>query len=261
MVLSGNLVPATASDVSVYPYINTSSDGTFNPSPVQASSTVESTLTFSSRDVSINAPARTIGFGPSTTQSSSAPLPIYIVEQELVRMVYGEGSCRTDREKLGLAWVARNRVGDSGFGSPSTLSDVVQAPGEFAGYTAQATTIRANLTAASSRQQYDHSVDQSGMVQESLAADPSLGSVGFVTPDDGDINVILNAYDSGSTINVMSLTFVQNPGFTDAQYQAVLVLARTYYDAAALNLNVPCDNPFIYFRRKQPSDPTVVFNP
>jgi len=79
-----------------------------------------------------------------------------------------------------------------------------------------------------------------------------------VTPKNSDIIKILNAFDSGAIGNAQKLG-IRNPRFTDTSYQAVLLNKRSDYENAA-RTRTEADNPFVFFRRKAPNDPTVRFN-
>ena len=229
------------------------SHGAFNPAQQQGTDRIESVFAPAARDININANVTKLGYGLAQNQACG-DMAVTIVEQRLIQMIWAEARGRTQRERIGVGWVARNRIDDTAFPpTPRDLTEVLTQPGQFS-----ASTVTRDTAPARERARYDEIADESGQVQQETVADPTLGSTGFVTPKNSDITKILNAFDSGVTGDVQKLD-IRHPRFTDTHYQAVLLNERTEYENAA-RTSAEHDNPFVFFRRKAPNDPTVKFN-
>ena len=248
--ITGDIIPDLAAATTFHGVADPANHGAFNPAQQQATDDIESVFTPAARHININANATNLGYGLAQNQACG-DMPVTIVEQYLIQMIWAEARGRTRRERIGIGWVARNRIGDTAF--PQNLTEVLTQPRQFA-----TSTVTRDTAPAQERARYDEIVDESGQVQQGTVADPTLGSTGFVTPRNSDIPKILNAFDTGATGDAQDLDIL-NPGFSDTDYQAVLLNERTEYENAA-QTSTEFDNPFVFFRRKAPNDPTVRFN-
>lgn len=68
-----------------------------------------------------------------------SPIPTYVPDETdvtaLAQMAYGEARGLADYEIAACMWVALNRLDHGGYGD--TVTEVVAAPGQFAGYSAE----------------------------------------------------------------------------------------------------------------------------
>ena len=68
-----------------------------------------------------------------------SPIPTYVPDETdvtaLAQMAYGEARGLADYEIAAVMWVALNRLDHGGYGE--TVTEVVAAPGQFAGYSAE----------------------------------------------------------------------------------------------------------------------------
>ena len=251
--VTGDIIPDLTVATTFYGASIPASHGAFNPAQQQGTDKIESVFTPAARDININATVTKLGYGLTQNQACG-DMPVTIVEQRLIQMIWTEARGRTRRERIGIGWVARNRIGDAAFPqTPQNLTEVLTQPGQFA-----TSTVTRDTAPAQERASYDEIVDESGYVQQGTIADPTLGSTGFVTPKNSDIPIILNAFDTGATEDAQKLD-IRNPGFTDTNYQVVLLNERIEYENAA-QTSAEHDNPFVFFRRKAANDLTVRFN-
>ena len=251
--VTGSIVPALTVATTFFGVSDPASHGNFNPARQQETDEIESVFTPAARDININANVTKLGYGPAQDQACD-DMPVTIVEQRLIQMIWAEARGRTQRERIGVGWVARNRIGDATFPpTPQNLTEVLTQLRQFA-----TSTVTRNTAPARERARYDEIVDESGQIQQGTVADQTLGATGFVTPRNSDIPIILNAFDTGLTGDAQDLGIL-NPGFTDTDYQAVLANKRSDYENAA-RTTTDADNPFVFFRRKAPNDPAVRFN-
>jgi len=251
----GDIIPDLVATTTFHGISDPANHGAFNPVRQQATDEVISVFTPAARDININADVTRLGYGLQANQVCG-DMPVTIIEQRLIQMIWSEGRSRTQRERIGLGWVARNRIGDAGFApNNQNLIQVLTVQGQFA-----TSTVTHDTAPAQERARYDEIVDESGQVQQGNIADPTLGSIGFVTPRGSDISIILNAFDTGATGDAQDLG-IRNPGFV-GDYQTVLLNTRQEYEQAAQTPDTPqfSDNPFVFFRRKTPNDPTIRFN-
>ena len=237
--ITGDIIPDLAAATTFHGVADPANHGAFNPAQQQATDEIESVFTPAARHINITENVTRVGYGLAINQVCG-DVPVTIVEQHLIQMIWAEARGRTQRERIGIGWVARNRIGDTAFPpTPQDLTEVLTQPRQFA------TSAVTRATApAQERARYDEIVDESGQVQQGTVADPTLGSTGFVTPRNSDIPKILNAFDSGATGDAQKLD-IRNPRFTDTHYQAVLLNERTEYENAA-QTSAEHDNPFIF---------------
>jgi len=256
--ITGDLIPDLSSPIPVFGTVAPNSDGSYSPVHVQASTAAVSVFTATSRDINVLSPLTSFGYGGAPGAPSSQ-ISKTLVEQELVRMIYGEGRSRTIKERTGLGSVVLNRINNSRFPpTPTSISQVIQQPNQFAGWVNNQTLVRLDIMTLGDRSAYDQIVDLAGQVQENMVGDPTLGSIFFVTPTAGDISFILAAYydqDIGDA-KALNLHFKPVKNSATDQYQLVLLNTLSEYQAAAQS----GASPFVFWRIKQPGAPTVVFN-
>ena len=246
-----NISPTIQKPIKVNWTIDPVANGAFNPKSAYAKDINKTIFTPAAREINIDEPYSF--FKASCPLYALYDLRSLIVEQKLIGMVYGEARGRTSKERVGVAWVARNRIGYHDFRPNSNLNDVLN--GQFQG-------LILNLARnnATEKTVYDLIVDESGKVQNKIIADPTGDSIGFFTPNSAGINTILETYDAESTMDAQDLRLANQPKISAFQTQIVLINSRSQFESAAATTTNPNDNPMIFLREKfNESDRTVVF--
>lgn len=235
--------------------------GVFNPNNQQQNF---SDFTPAQRDYEppIQASVLTLGFnsGPVTTTQVAG-----IVERNVIRMLMGEASDRrfSEAERIGLIWVARNRINDRRFSGYGSLNGVLTArtPGggyEFALWLRDKKQDKQDASRADckddwTRWEYDRITDVAGRVLAGQVPDNTESSFAFYTPTAADIRRIEQALNTNSTADARDIGLGRPPVLSRRSVPSVqIVLIR---GLRPLDSSPP---PFIFFREKRRDDPTVL---
>ncbi len=257
----------------------TAGHGAMNPASISATQSLASLLTPSTRDIDLNAPVSIVSV-QSTTSGLGGQVQGILVEQQMVRMVFGEmedaytlpTTDQANSERLAAAWVARNRVGHPDF--QTTLKQVLIQ----GGFGALTRTVIQSLTRASSFNMpynppadehtiYDFSVDAGAKGQNGIGADPTkdgthtIGGLYFYEPTSAEDARILAAFDDPTATGSASALRVtptdppinnQTFGGT-GNWQMVIVDKRSKF--------LQSNHVHVFYRSKFTSEKTVIFLP
>lgn len=255
--------------------VNPSERGTFKEEKVEGKKTFESTFQPSSRNISKEPEITQVGFRYDPDKRIFGRMDLCIIEQDLVRLLYGEirGINREDIERIGWAWLVRNRTEEEDE-LPRDFGDNIQEvarSGEFGGWNRNKELVRKDLSGDEhefDRKMYDRITSKiipkvlegctGGFVE-----DPTDGALFGISVSDTGAKNLLKAFDNDRTISARKLDLPNtidpdtgNNILTDeVEWQAVLLNKRSEFEDVD-DINPPS----VFFRVKNGNEPTVRFN-